>query len=287
MESLLNESPGEPVAAAPMKTAWIVALCLPLGATASLLGIGGGIFLVPFLIHAARVGERSARGTSLGLVSGIAVFGFLSTWILGGVTPRWEIFLLVTPFSILMARQSAKWMKHLPLILIRRLFALFVLLAGLRLVATIPAVQEYMGFATGDSGLYVYEMGPALLFLPLLGALVGLVGPLVGIGGALLMIPLLDFLYIGLPFSEIRATALLIVAPTALFGFLRHLEHGTADATWVKRLIVPSVLGSLGGSRVAVWIGAKALQGVFGLFLCIVGMSMMLASFLPKRTARA
>jgi uncharacterized protein len=283
----LNESSSQTAPAPPLNTAWIVALCLPLGATASLLGIGGGIFLVPFLIHAARVDERAARGTSLGLVSGIATFGFLSTWVLGGVAPRWEIFLLVTPFSILVARQSAKWMKHLPLTLVRRLFAVVVLLAGLRLVASIPAVQQFLGLDTGDGGVFVYETGPALLVLPVLGALVGLIGPLVGIGGGLLLIPLLDFLFIGLPFGEIRSTVLLIVAPTALFGFLKHLEHGTADASWVKRLIVPSVLGSLGGSRIAVWIGAKALQGVFGLFLFVVGASMMATSFLPNRTARA
>ncbi len=254
---------------------------------ASLLGIGGGIFLVPFLILAAGVEERAARGTSLGVVSGIATFGFLSTWLLGGVTPRWEIFLLVTPFSILAARQSARLMSRLPLTLVRRLFAVVVLLAGLRLLLSVPAVQTWLGFAGGESGWFPYEMGLPLLFLPVLGILMGTIGPLVGIGGALILIPLLDFLYVGLPFGEIRSTALLIVAPTSLIGFLKHLEHGTADARWVKRLIVPAVLGSLMGSRVAIWIGAKALQGIFGLFLFVVGALMMASSFLPKRKSRA
>ena len=276
-----------PKAAAPIKTTWVVGLCFLLGGSASLLGIGGGIFLVPFLILAAGIDERAARGTSLGLVSGIATFGFFSTWLLGGVAPRWEIFVLVTPFSILAARESAKWMKHLPLVLVRRLFAIVVLLAGVRLLISVPSVQTWLGIGAGESGIFAYEMGLPLLFLPLLGLLMGLIGPLVGIGGALLLIPLLDFLYLGLPFGQIRSTALLVVAPTALFGFLKHLEHGTADPAWVKRLIIPSILGSLLGSRVAIWIGAKALQGVFGLFLLAVGSTMMVSSFLPNKNARA
>jgi uncharacterized protein len=281
----LNE-PSSHSPAAPLKSIWVLGACFLLGGCASLLGIGGGIFLVPFLVFAAGVDERSARGTSLGLVAGIATAGFLSTWILGGVSPRWEVFLLVTPFAILVARQSAKWAKHLPLTLLRRLFAIVVVLAGLRLVASIPSVQEYVGLDEIQSGIFPYEIGWPLLLLPLLGALVGLIGPLVGIGGGLLLIPLLDFLYLDLPFGEIRSTTLMIVAPTALVGFQKHLEQGTADVSWVKRLLLPSILGSLLGSRLAVWIGAKGLQGVFGLFLLLVGAWMMVHSFLSKKQAR-
>ena len=114
-----------------------------IGALSAVLGIGGGIMIVPYLARhgvALRnaVATSSACGVPLALAGSI---GFvLSGWGRGGLAPHslgfvlWPAVLAIAAAAMPMANVGARLAHRLPTVALRRVFALFLLVVGLRLL---------------------------------------------------------------------------------------------------------------------------------------------------------
>ena len=103
--------------------------------------------------------------------------------------------------------------------------------------------------------------------LPLCGFLVGLLVGLTGIGGGVVMTPLL-MLGLGLPPTMAVGTD--IVHATLLVGTaaLAHLYLGHVDLALVGKLLIGSVPGVLLGSRMTLRVPRPALEvGLAGLLM--------------------
>lgn len=115
-----------------------------------------------------------------------------------------------------------------------------------------------------------------LAILLLLGAVVGVLAGLLGIGGGLLVVPALLFL---LPYAGISteivmqlalATSLATIILTSGSSALNHLKLGNVDVFVVKWLMPGVVVGGFLGSVVAEWIPSQYLPKVFGVIvLCL------------------
>jgi hypothetical protein len=113
------------------------------GWVSALFGIGGGSLTVPFLSW-CNVAMRRAVACSAACGLPIAVFGSLSYmwqgygnsalpgWSTGFV--YWPAFLGIVVTSSLCARLGASLAHRLPAALLRRIFALFLLLVGIKLI---------------------------------------------------------------------------------------------------------------------------------------------------------
>jgi uncharacterized protein len=97
----------------------------------------------------------------------------------------------------------------------------------------------------------------------------GLLAGLLGIGGALVMIPVL---YAALPGLGIDvgqvpatavATALVAMAPTTIVAAWRQHRHGTLDLTWLRRLLAPMTLGAAAGALAAARVDGPVLALLF------------------------
>jgi uncharacterized protein len=87
-------------------------------------------------------------------------------------------------------------------------------------------------------------MADAQALLPFYGLIVGLLVGLTGMGGGVLMTPLL-MLGVGMPASSAVATDLLYSAPTKIVGGWQHWRQGTVDRRVVRDLAMGSVPASL------------------------------------------
>src|SRR5688572_11732118 len=96
----------------------------------------------------------------------------------------------------------------------------------------------FVSLAMGDPG-----------FLPAYGLVVGLLVGLTGMGGGVLMMPLL-LLGVGMPASAAVATDLLYSAPTKIVGGWQHWRQGTVN----RRVIRDLATGSLPGTLLAVGV---------------------------------
>ena len=116
---------------------------LAVGTKSGLLGIGGGMLTVPFLLR-HNFSMRQATGLSAACTIVIAGCGSLGFLIAGwGETSSltyssgylyWPGFLGISLASIIFAPLGVRVSQHLPLKLAKRLFALLLLIIGLRML---------------------------------------------------------------------------------------------------------------------------------------------------------
>jgi len=90
----------------------------------------------------------------------------------------------------------------------------------------------------------------------------GFVAGMVGVSGGSFLIPLM-VLGCRLPMHVAVGTASVMVAATALMGFLGHLASGGVDLSWVLPQAVMAILGGLIGSRLALKTKPRFLKLVF------------------------
>ena len=105
----------------------------------------------------------------------------------------------------------------------------------------------------------------------LVGCCVGVMGGLFGIGGGVLLTPLLVFLF-GYEQHRAQGTSLVaLVPPTGLLGFLEYARSGYVN--WkVGLLLMPGVfLGGVLGSRLAQRLSPNRMRRVFAVLLFVLG----------------
>jgi hypothetical protein len=119
------------------------AIAAVIGAISSLIGIGGGSLTVPYLLWAQQpmrraVAASAACGVPIGLAGamGFVLVGWgisdLPVHSLGYV--MWPAALIIAASSTLAAQLGAYLTHTLPVLVIKRVFALVLLLVGLRLI---------------------------------------------------------------------------------------------------------------------------------------------------------
>lgn len=123
---------------------------------------------------------------------------------------------------------------------------------------------------------------PLVLALALTGAVAGLIAGLLGVGGGIIIVPVLDFALTQLGISPATslhlsvATAMATIVPTSIASARTHARRGAIDFAIVRRWSVPILLGSLSGALLASRVSGQALAIVFGAVALLVGIKMLL-----------
>lgn len=252
------------------------------GILAGLLGVGGGIVIVPvlfFLFQGFGVSAESAMlvatATSLATIVPTAISSIRSHHQKGNVDfdllKRWAVFILIGVLvgSWLVTRVDGTWLT---------------LLFGV--IATLSALN--MLFRTGKSALFS-EL-PGKVGQTLMGTSIGFFSSMVGIGGGTISVPLLT-LY-NYPAHKAVGTAAAIGLIISLPGALTMLVLGSSPAdapagtlglvNFIGFIcIVPlTVVFAPVGASIASRLDAGKLKKVFAVVLLITGLRMLAQVFL-------
>jgi len=252
------------------------------GLLAGLLGVGGGIVIVPvlfFLFQGFGVSAESAMlvatATSLATIVPTSISSIRSHNKKGNVDfdllKRWAVFILIGVLvgSWLVTRVDGTWLT---------------LLFGV--IATLSALN--MLFRTGKSALFSELPGKA--GQTLMGTSIGFFSSMVGIGGGTISVPLLT-LY-NYPAHKAVGTAAAIGLIISLPGALTMLVLGStpADApagtlglvNFIGFIcIVPlTVVFAPVGASIASRLDAGKLKKIFAVVLLITGLRMLAQVFL-------
>jgi uncharacterized membrane protein YfcA len=112
----------------------------------------------------------------------------------------------------------------------------------------------------------------------LIGLLVGGLGSMLGIGGGVLLIPMLT-VFLGVPIkTAIGASIVSVIATSSAAGAV-YVGRGLTHTRLSMVLEIATTLGALAGGITAVLVSGRLLEGLFGLVLLYVVYSM---SRLPK-----
>lgn len=120
-----------------------------------------------------------------------------------------------------------------------------------------------------------------------LGVIAGLLAGLLGVGGGIIIVPMLTFTFAlqHLPQAHIQHLALGTSLATIVFTSVSSLRahHAKGAVNWpVVRQITPGILvGTLSGSWVAARLSGNFLQGFFALFTFFIAWQ-MLSNAIPK-----
>ena len=113
---------------------------------------------------------------------------------------------------------------------------------------------------------------PLQLFLILVVAcVVGVCAGLFGVGGGVLLVPLLVLLFAFEQHTAQGTSLMALVPPVGLLAFLNY-SHAHEVSWTVGLLIMPGVIiGSLVGSRLAQRLSPRRMRRVFAVFLLLLG----------------
>jgi uncharacterized membrane protein YfcA len=247
------------------------------GILAGLLGIGGGLVIVPMLVYCfTRQGVSDqtimhlALGTSMASIMFTAVSSFWSHHRRGAV--RWRVVrrivagILVGTFlgTIVAAGLSTRFLKGF--------FVVFLYYTAIRMLS---------GRNPGPGRPLP---GPAGMFG--MGNVIGAVSSLVGIGGGTLSVPFM--VSCNIPLREAIGTSAAIGFPIALAGTVGYVFNGLSVATLpdysLGYVYLPALAGIISASVVTAPIGVRLahslpvdmLKRVFAGFLIIMATRMLI-----------
>ncbi len=245
------------------------------GLLAGLLGIGGGLILVPALLALLPLaGVAPSELMPMALGSSLAAIVLTAAASTRAHAARdavdWVLFRRLAPtvaFGALLAGTIASQLGSRSLTF---LFAGFALLLALR-----TALSKVV---TGTR-----QQPPALAWAGFGGG-IGMLSGLVGIGGGSLTVPLL--LHYGQPITRAVATSAAVGLPIAVFGTAGYIIAGwsfllpagsTGFVYWpaVVAITVASWLTAPIGARLAHRWPPARLRNVFAAFLAIIGLRLM------------
>jgi uncharacterized membrane protein YfcA len=121
------------------------------------------------------------------------------------------------------------------------------------------------------SGLYISVLPPMAV-----GALVGFLAAIMGVGGGFIMVPAMIYL-LGMPTKVVIGTSLFqIIFITAFTTLMHAVTSQTVDILLALLLIIGGVIGAQIGSRVAVRLKAEQLRILLSLLVLAVSLKIAL-----------
>lgn len=109
------------------------------------------------------------------------------------------------------------------------------------------------------------------------GLLVGLLSGFLGLGGGLVMVPILVFFY-GFSQHQAQGTSLAaMVPPVTLLAAMRYFYGGNVKVDAALLLALGFIAGGWMGANAVQGVGEVTLRKVFGLFLLFISVRMIAA----------
>jgi len=256
------------------------ALGLVVGFVAGLLGVGGGLIIVPALMAlfaAQGLPEplilRLALGTSLASIMFTSLSSLKSHHAKGGVD--WSIFRRITPGILVGTFLGAGIAALLSTHFLKLFFIVFLLYVALRMLQN--KKPEPARHLPGKIGMFC------------IGGLIGGISSLVGIGGGSMSVPFMVWCNVSL--RNAIGTSAAIGFPIALAGATGYLFTGLAyphlPSACIGYIYLPALFGISVASIPAAPLGARlahslpvtGLRRAFALLLVVMGARMLAGLF--------
>lgn len=255
-------------------------MVVPVGAVAglfgSLLGLGGGWLATPSL---AMLGLPAAHavGTSLAAMVPSSAHGVLRHWRAGRIAPRNALLLgIPATIGVEIARRVHQSLAAAGQGELAWTIAFLVLLAGLLATARKKRITIDASAPT--------RILPVLPMLALgLGA--GLLSGFLGIGGGIIIVPVLTRGY-GVAWLDAAAASLSSIVISATFGAMAYAYAGTISLPHAALIAVGMIAGSELGSRVARFTTERLLSKLFAALAATTGIALALMRVDRPVTAR-
>jgi uncharacterized membrane protein YfcA len=244
----------------------IVSLSLTVGVLVGLLGIGGGVVLVPALVYLLHYDQHMAQGTSLFiLLPPIGLGALREYWKNGQVDLRAGIYCALG--FLIGGYGGGKIAVPMPSNVLKAIFGCFLMMSAVLLWRkTIAANAPDPVVADSPKENPLRALG---IFCT--AGFCGVAAGMVGIGGGVLLVPLLSLLF-GFSQHKAQGTSLIaLIPPSGLLAFLAYWKAGYADLHTGVLLIPGVFVGGLLGGMMARQLNARRMAEVFAGLMLLLG----------------
>jgi uncharacterized protein len=256
----------------------VLALGAVIGAAAGLIGVGGGEFRIPVLLHILRLPVKVAAGANTVIGLFVVVLSVARRW----GQQRWTtddltLGAVMAATSILGATIGARQAHRLSSPLLKRVVCVYLLAVGVWMVVESLAHAEHTVLEPKGLARWVLAALVGLLIAILSGAL--------GVAGGEMRIPALMYLF-AVPVKEAGTISLIASIPTVAAGALTYRRLGHIP----NRVLILSLLMGT-GSIVGVLIGASllplvdkhTLKALLGVILLVATVCLSLPGLFERR----
>jgi uncharacterized membrane protein YfcA len=261
----------EPGAGTKPDVSWerVATVGLLAGFTSGLFGVGGGIVIVPALVLLVGFPQKLAVGTSLTAIVPISIAGILGYASDGEVD--WAVAACVAVGALAGAVFGTRLLVRLSAPVLQVMFAVAMAATAVRML-----VESGDGAGRGDltAGMVVG--------LVLVGLASGLLAGLLGVGGGVIIVPVLTLAF-GVPHVLAKGTSLAVILPTAVMGTLRNRRSQLTALRPAAIVGVAGVLSAFAASQVSLALDPALSRALFAVLLVVVAIRLARTGWAGRR----
>ena len=280
-----------PIAELPLNLFLLLSMGGAVGFISGLFGVGGGFLLTPFLIFIG-VPAPVAVATSSVHIAASSVTGALTYWRRQALDMRLGLVLIAggvvgTIGGVLFFNQMRR-LGHLELVITLSYVTLLMSVGGLMFIESISAFMakrrsgdvpkpKPRGHAWHEHlplrmRFHRSKMTTSAIPLLVLGAIIGFIGSVLGIGGGFLVVPALIYFF-RVPTSVVVGTSLFQILVTMLVATILHATLSQAvDMLLALVLVVGGVIGAQFGVRTGQSLKGEQFRLLLAMLILAVGL---------------
>ncbi|NLA64641.1 MAG: sulfite exporter TauE/SafE family protein [Leucobacter sp.] len=239
----------------------LVGVGLAAGMLSGLFGIGGGTIIVPALVLWLHMPQRLAAGTSVAAILPAAVVGAISYGAQGNVD--WVAALCLALGIVIGAQLGTFLLSRLPVKALQWGFVVFLLIIIVSLWFVVPQREDQISI-TWLTGL----------FLVLTGFMTGVLSGVLGVGGGIIVVPVLMFFF-GSNDLDAKGSSLVMMIPGSISGTLGNLRRQNVD---MRAALIVGISASVCvpfSSVLATLLDPFVANVLFSFYLVIIAIQMV------------
>jgi uncharacterized membrane protein YfcA len=228
------------------------------GVFGGLVGLGGGVIMIPLLVGILKLDQHTAHGTSLLVLVFTGISGAITYGIHGSVDVISSLLLAAT--AVVTARAGAHFAHSLPEWKLKRFFGCFLVFVSILLLSKpyLPPIHA------AEAGFL------KVVVLLLTGVCTGFLSGMMGVGGGGIMVPVM-VLVTGFSQHTAQGSSLLAMIPTGGMGAYTHWRLGNVRKNLLLGLIPGIFIGSYLGGTLAHVFSDTVLRIIFAAVLIWTG----------------
>jgi hypothetical protein len=228
------------------------------GMFGGLVGLGGGVVMIPLMVGILKLTQHKAHGTSLVALVFTGISGAI-TYALKGSIDIVASFLIAAT-AIFTARAGARYAHALPEWKLKRAFGAFLIVVSILLL-----LKPYLAFDLHSASGFAY-----IAILLITGIFTGFLSGMMGVGGGTVMVPAMVLLA-GIGQHTAQGISLLAMIPAGAVGAYSHWKLGNVSTSLLIGLVPGILLGTYGGGTLAHFLPDNTLRIIFAMVLIWTG----------------
>lgn len=243
------------------RTLPLIFIGIAAGALSGMFGIGGGTIIVPALVLWVGMQQKLAAGTSVAAILPTAIVGAISYGVQGNVD--WIAALCLAIGVVVGAQLGSFLLQKLPIGAIQWAFLAFLLVVIVTLWFVVPQRDDEitMGLLPGT-------------LLVGLGFITGILSGLLGVGGGIVVVPILMFFF-GANDLVAKGSSLVMMIPGSISGTLGNFRRQNVDLRSATIVGLSACLMVPFSSLFAAWIDPFWGNVAFSLYLAFIFWQML------------